>query len=38
MSYLTLIRHSGKYRESPPPPAPVKAMGKSLEAVALRGI
>jgi hypothetical protein len=31
MKYLTFIRHSEKYRESPPPPALMAAMGKFVE-------
>src|SRR5262245_49844073 len=31
MKYLTFIRHSESYRESPPPPALMEAMGKFVE-------
>jgi hypothetical protein len=31
MKYLCFIRHSEKYRESPPPPALMEAMGKFVE-------
>src|SRR3981189_2839459 len=31
MKYLTFIRHSESYRESPPPPALVEARGKFVE-------
>ena len=31
MKYLTFIRHSESYRESPPPPALMDAMGKFVE-------
>jgi hypothetical protein len=31
MKYLSFIRHSEKYRESPPPPAMMEAMGKFVE-------
>jgi hypothetical protein len=31
MKYLTFIRHSESYRESPPPPALMAAMGKFVE-------
>ncbi|MDP9000264.1 MAG: YciI family protein [Myxococcota bacterium] len=31
MKYLTFIRHSESYRESPPPPAMMDAMGKFVE-------
>jgi hypothetical protein len=31
MKYLTFIRHSEKYRESPPPAALMEAMGKFVE-------
>jgi hypothetical protein len=31
MKYLTFIRHSEKYRASPPPPALMEAMGKFVE-------
>lgn len=31
MKYLTFIRHSETYRESPPPPALMEAMGKFVE-------
>src|SRR3979490_2595839 len=31
MKYLTFIRHSESYRQSPPPPALMEAMGKFVE-------
>jgi hypothetical protein len=31
MKYLCFIRHSEKYRESPPPPALMEAMGKFVQ-------
>jgi hypothetical protein len=31
MKYLTVIRHSESYRQSPPPPALMEAMGKFVE-------
>jgi len=31
MKYLCFIRHSEKYREAPPPPALMEAMGKFIE-------
>ena len=31
MSYLTFIRHSESYRESPPPRALMEAMGEFVE-------
>src|SRR5580704_9490824 len=31
MKYLTFIRHPESYRESPPPPAMMEAMGKFVE-------
>jgi hypothetical protein len=31
MKYLSFIRHSESYRESPPPPALLEAMGKFVE-------
>ena len=31
MKYLSFIRHSESYRESPPPPALMEAMGKFVE-------
>jgi hypothetical protein len=31
MKYLSFIRHSEQYRESPPPPALMEAMGKFIE-------
>src|SRR5207237_93264 len=31
MKYLTFIRHSESYRESPPPPALMEAMGKFVQ-------
>ena len=31
MKYLCFIRHSEKYREAPPPPALMEAMGKFVE-------
>jgi hypothetical protein len=31
MKYLSFIRHSEKYRETPPPPALMEAMGKFME-------
>ena len=31
MKYLTFIRHSESYRESPPPPALMEAMGEFIE-------
>ena len=31
MKYLTFIRHAESYRESPPPPALMEAMGKFVE-------
>src|ERR1700694_4305508 len=31
MKYLTFIRHSESYRQSPPPPALMEAMGKLVE-------
>lgn len=31
MKYLAFIRHSEKYRETPPPPALMEAMGKFVE-------
>ena len=31
MKYLSFIRHSEKYRQSPPPPALMEAMGKFVE-------
>ena len=31
MKYLSLIRHSEKYREMPPPPALMEAMGELVE-------
>jgi hypothetical protein len=31
MKYLSFIRHSEKYRQSPPPPALMEAMGKFIE-------
>jgi len=31
MKYLSFIRHSENYRESPPPPAMMEAMGKFVE-------
>ena len=31
MKYLAFIRHSEKYRESPPPPALLEAMGRFVE-------
>jgi hypothetical protein len=31
MKYLTFIRHSESYRESPPPPALMDAMGKFIQ-------
>ena len=31
MKYLTFIRHSESYRESPPPPALMEAMGKFIQ-------
>ena len=31
MKYLTFIRHSEAYRQSPPPPALMEAMGKFVE-------
>ena len=31
MKYLSFIRHSEKYREMPPPPALIEAMGQLVE-------
>jgi hypothetical protein len=38
MKYLTFIRHSEKYRETPPPPALMEAMGKFMEKSMKSGI
>src|SRR5207237_10739002 len=38
MKYLTFIRHSESYRESPPPPALIEAMGKFVEKSFKKGI
>jgi hypothetical protein len=38
MRYLTFIRHSESYRESPPPPALMEAMGAFIEKSSKEGI
>jgi hypothetical protein len=38
MRYLTFIRHPESYRESPPPPALMEAMGKFVERVKKDGV
>jgi hypothetical protein len=38
MKYLTFIRHSESYRQTPPPPALMEAMGKFIERVSKDGI
>src|ERR1700694_3827243 len=37
MKYLTFIRHSESYRQSPPPPALMEAMGKLVESSLKKG-
>ena len=37
MKYLTFIRHPESYRESPPPPALMEAMGKFVETSIKKG-
>ena len=38
MRYLTFVRHSESYRESPPPPALMEAMGVFIEKSTKEGI
>ena len=38
MKYLTFIRHSESYRQSPPPPALMQAMGKFIERSLKEGV
>jgi|SRR6266545_2570351 len=38
MRYLTFIRHPESYRESPPPPALMEAMGKFVETAKKDGV
>jgi hypothetical protein len=38
MKYLTFIRHSETYRETPPPPALMKAMGEFIEKSTKEGV
>lgn len=38
MKYLTFIRHSEKYRETPPPPALMEAMGRFVEKSMKEGV
>jgi hypothetical protein len=38
MKYLCFIRHSEKYRESPPPPALMQAMGRFVEKSLKEGV